>query len=60
MDVRSEFLVLGGVQGASEHARFPIPVPNVPDLRGLALAFQALSGPLAQLEVTDPVVPVVH
>jgi hypothetical protein len=62
MDFASEFLLLVGVQGSSEHAKHPVPVPNDPSLRGLPLVFQSLGGSLAQASLTlsNPAPVVLH
>jgi hypothetical protein len=59
MDVASEVLLVLGVQGGSEHTTFSFVRGTDPALRGLALAFQALSGPsLHALALSNPAIPV--
>jgi hypothetical protein len=59
LDVTTEVFLTIGVQGAGEHTTFSFPRGNDPALRGLALAFQALTGPsLPSLTASNPAIPV--
>jgi len=59
MDLASEVLLVVGVQGGTEHTTFSFGRGSDPALRGLALTFQALSGPSLQtLALSNPAIPV--
>ena len=60
LDIPSEVLLVFGAQGAAGFTRHRYAVPNTATFRGLALGFQAVSGTATVVELTNPVVPVLH